>query len=94
MMNLLITEETYLEMKRLIANYESKQLNKHTVISCVEQPYLETITVSVETKIRYNPEFGDDKVCKCGHPYYRHFDSYENMEVVGCKYCQCFYFEQ
>ena len=37
----------------------------------------------------YDPNFGDDRPCKCGHPYYRHFDSYENMDPVGCKYCPC-----
>ena len=38
----------------------------------------------------YDPEFGDDHVCKtCDHSYYRHFDSYENMMPVGCKYCEC-----
>lgn len=43
---------------------------------------------------RYDPDFGDDKVCKCGHPYHRHFDSYENMEPIGCKYCECEGFEE
>jgi len=38
---------------------------------------------------RYDPNFGDDRVCQCGHPYCRHFDSYEEMEPVGCKYCPC-----
>lgn len=37
----------------------------------------------------YDKEFGDDKLCNCGHPYYRHFDTYEDMENVGCKYCSC-----
>lgn len=37
----------------------------------------------------YDPDFGDDKICVCGHTYYRHFDSYENMSPVGCKYCEC-----
>lgn len=40
----------------------------------------------------YNPYYGDDRICKCGHPYYRHFDSYDNMENVGCKYCDCLEF--
>ena len=35
----------------------------------------------------YDPNFGDQKLCKCGHHYYRHFDSYEDMNPVGCKYC-------
>lgn len=37
----------------------------------------------------YDPDFGDDKLCVCGHPYSRHFDPYEDMDPVGCKYCQC-----
>jgi hypothetical protein len=35
----------------------------------------------------YDSEFGDDRLCLCGHPYYRHFDTYDNMSPVGCKYC-------
>lgn len=37
----------------------------------------------------YNPKYGDDRICKCGHPYYRHFDSYDNNYPCGCKYCDC-----
>jgi len=32
----------------------------------------------------YDKNFGDSRVCECGHPYYRHFDSYERFEPVGC----------
>ena len=38
---------------------------------------------------KYDKEFGDDKICQCGHPYYRHFDTYDNMSPIGCKYCEC-----
>ena len=48
----------------------------------INSPYLEYV-VRAKT---YNPNFGDNKMCKCGHTYARHFDSYENMEPVGCKY--------
>lgn len=37
----------------------------------------------------YDPNFGDERECRCGHPYYRHFDGYENNAAVGCKYCSC-----
>lgn len=37
----------------------------------------------------YDPAFGDDRACLCGHPYYRHFDSYDSMRPIGCKYCDC-----
>lgn len=50
-----------------------------------DKPYIES-----STPIRlYNPEYGDDRVCECGHPYARHFDSYEDMAPVGCKWCSC-----
>jgi len=37
----------------------------------------------------YNPNYGDERVCKCGHSYYRHFDTFDEMNSVGCKYCPC-----
>jgi len=50
------------------------------VLSCLPQ--------SAEDK--YDPNFGDDKECAdCGHSYERHFDTYEDMRPVGCKYCNC-----
>ena len=88
----MMTEKTYLKMKELIAKHEAEQLNIHNVVNCVERPYLEVVTV--ETEKKYNPNFGDDKKCKCGHSYYRHFDSYEQMEAIGCKYCECYDFEE
>jgi hypothetical protein len=47
-----------------------------------------------EDKNKYNPSFGDYKVCECGHFYYRHFDSYEDMKFIGCKYCSCHKFKE
>lgn len=52
------------------------------------RPYLFEIK-NVKIKRKYNPNFGDDIECECGHPYYRHFDTYEEMYPCGCKYCQC-----
>jgi hypothetical protein len=42
---------------------------------------------------RYDPEHDQEEMCKCGHPYRRHFDSYEDNAPVGCKYCLCTEFE-
>lgn len=53
-------------------------------------PYIEIKKVVIEKQ--YNPEYGDDRICKCGHTYHRHFDSYENMHPCGCKYCECYTF--
>ena len=56
-----------------------------------EAPYImETVTTVVP---KYNPKFGDDRMCKCGHPYYRHFDTYDDMHACGCKSCDCFEFK-
>lgn len=52
-----------------------------------EPPYL--VETQIITARLYNPKYGDDRVCTCGHAYYRHFDSYEDMYPVGCKYCSC-----
>lgn len=57
-----------------------------------EKPYIIEEKVVIERK--YNPNYGDHRVCKCGHIYYRHFDSYDNMEPIGCKYCDCWEFEE
>ena len=58
----------------------------------VEQPYLKK-RVS-KTVYSYNPKYGDERVCKCGHLYYRHFDTYEKMSAIGCKYCGCTDFKE
>lgn len=55
-------------------------------------PYLEyEYEITVKGKIKkYNPEYGDDKICaRCGHTYEKHFDSWENYYPIGCKYCDC-----
>jgi hypothetical protein len=57
-----------------------------------EPPYLEEIEIKHVKK--YNPNYGDERMCKCGHVYYRHFDSYDNNYPCGCKYCDCYEFEE
>lgn len=37
----------------------------------------------------YDNSLGDERLCECGHVYYRHFDSYNDMAPIGCKYCHC-----
>jgi hypothetical protein len=56
----------------------------------MEQPYLEKIVTTIEKL--YNIKYGDDRVCECGHVYYRHFDSYDDNFPCGCKYCFCYIF--
>lgn len=73
-------------MVRLIKLYESNSFDDP-----FNKPYIETITL--ETTSKYNTNYGDDIECKCGHPYYRHFDTYDDNNPCGCKYCQCYHFE-
>jgi len=55
-----------------------------------EPPYIIKKKRIVIVEVReYNPKYGDERICKCGHNYERHFDTYENMSPIGCKYCQC-----
>lgn len=52
-----------------------------------ELPYIETKRIIIDRS--YNPKYGDNRICECGHPYYRHFDTYDEMYPCGCKYCSC-----
>lgn len=54
-----------------------------------DSPYRETVLEVIGVLKEYNPDFGDNRLCECGHAYCRHFDSYEGMAPVGCKYCGC-----
>ena len=59
-----------------------------------EKPYITEIKIITQKIKKYNPNYGDDRLCECGHTYYRHFDSWKNMENVGCKYCPCYDFQE
>lgn len=54
-----------------------------------DTPYLYKPINSLSQERQWNPKYDNDAVCECGHAYYRHFDSYENNDPVGCKYCNC-----
>ena len=84
---IIISEETRKEMQDLLAEYKEDMQTDF-----IEPPYF--IEVSIERNRTYNKNYGDDRICKCGHPYYRHFDTYEDMEAVGCKYCECRIFQE
>ena len=59
-----------------------------------EKPYIVKKKVVTVIERLYNLKYGDDRICVCGHTYYRHFDGYENNRAVGCKYCQCSDFKE
>ena len=79
----IISEEVYKEMKALVELYE---LN--TPKNVDEQPVYFRIA-KVKYKLKYNPDYGDNRLCECGHAYFRHFDGFEGYKAVGCKYCSC-----
>lgn len=60
----------------------------------IEKPYL--IKKKMIRRRFMNPNYDEDALCECGHPYYRHFDGFEPPENqdVGCKYCDCLTFKQ
>lgn len=58
----------------------------------MDAPYI--VSYHLVENRKYNPKYGDDRICKCGHQYYRHFDTYEDMYPIGCKYCDCCTFEE
>jgi hypothetical protein len=62
---------------------------EQTAADRVEVPYI--TKDGIQTERQYNPQYGDDRLCKCGHEYLRHFDLHEDDDCqdVGCKYCNC-----
>ena len=69
----------------------------HTAIHAIMKKYHSDVKrVARECPDLYDPDFGDDEPCVCGHVYYRHFDWAEDYSPVGCKYqfdCGCTGFE-
>lgn len=65
----------------------------------IEEKGLDEFEEFIKAYIKIHPEkfydknYGDHRECTCGHPYYRHFDSYkDDMLHLGCKYCECYDF--
>lgn len=56
-------------------------------IGTVVEPELVTKIRNFFTPKAWDPDHDQDQRCVCGHSYYRHFDSHEEMDPVGCKYC-------
>jgi hypothetical protein len=41
----------------------------------------------------WDPNHDQNAECECNHVYNRHFDGYDDMRAIGCKYCECDTFE-
>ncbi|AVD99357.1 hypothetical protein SEA_BILLNYE_185 [Streptomyces phage BillNye] len=57
---------------------------------------MRAIAADIDKQLKRMWDEGHDQeaLCLCGHSYYRHFDSWEGMEPIGCKYCECDTFEE
>lgn len=73
---------------------DNQQAFDEMINSGLKEPYITETKTVIETTRKYNPDYGDNRECVCGHAYYRHFDTYEDMEPVGCKYCECGNFQE
>jgi hypothetical protein len=40
-------------------------------------------------RVEYDNNFGNHKICTCGHEYVLHFDRYRNMEPMPCQCGNC-----
>ena len=103
--NLLVTMILECEGQSLIYNNIMEDtISRNVVTLCsgeisvdylkMEKPYIiETETKIIET-YKYNPNYGDGRICVCGHEYYKHFHPYEDMQTVkmraiNCRHCGC-----
>lgn len=86
-------EEIHDETIGIISDSTFYALSDHILKSnSKKEPYVESVTFTLDKS--YNPDYGDNRICKCGHPYFRHFDSWDDNEACECKYCSCFTFEE
>jgi|SRR5579862_1635846 len=84
------SEEQILEIIKMTAeHYEQEAIHCMCVSENTMIYHRNAAEEKTDVSKVYNSDFGDSKVCDCGHTYYRHFDSYNEMENVGCKYCEC-----
>lgn len=76
---------------------------KKTLLSLLDNMRSDEVEKALRTELSritqdelvvYDPDFGDEKLCVCEHPYHRHFDSYDCMAPVGCKFCPCHDFRE
>jgi len=56
----------------------------------IQKPYIETYRLTLQKE--YDPNFGDQKVCQCGHNYDMHFPAF-SKKITSCKFCNCRIFQ-
>ena len=76
------------------ANLIVRVLENHSSSSVHDLRRIGEIVTDIQNKVNrlWNEDYDQNAKCTCGHIYHRHFDGYEDMEPVGCKYCVCWEF--
>lgn len=84
-LEVIIEKVPVVEMERLRSILEEVLQNDDELPANLPFEFHELVAYDDDFRRQYN-----DPECECGHPYHRHFDSYEvPFEPVGCKYCPC-----
>jgi hypothetical protein len=86
-----LMKEVICRMEKLKELYKSSTVIPDTIN---KDKVVELYKILAETPTPIYIAEWENKICKCGHTYYRHFDTYQKMKPVGCKYCQCWEFEE
>lgn len=92
-----VTTEQLLEQYRQVLLYYASREGEEGAAARLVLAGAEPFRTDGPYLIRYetcqvrsiNPDYVPAGLCVCGHPYNRHFDSYDDDAPVGCKYCYC-----
>jgi hypothetical protein len=89
------TSEELQEIKNALDNWELEEgMYDFNPNLKVIRSIREKLGFKEDIEMMYDKDFGNDKICVCGHPYYRHFDTHHQMYNCGCKYCYCKMFKE
>jgi hypothetical protein len=83
-----IRKSSALLVKHILNNYASSDVR--------ELSKLGEVIYELEQGIArvWDENHDQDAMCTCNHIYHRHFDGYDDMRAVGCKYCECWVFNE
>lgn len=68
---------------RILESHQSSDVRELSQIGEI------VFSINDEVNRLWDSDHDQQAKCQCSHPYERHFDGYDNMYPVGCKYCEC-----